>query len=127
MKLFKKIIYYESFKNYISLFIVFFLFNNLIALGSDNKSYSFKIKKNSSEVEEIYKIKSIPYSEYDELSTQLKTFFGLNSPESETNNYPDLSIIDTSDALREGYLLKLEDMTINKTNYKIKKEALFKN
>ena len=127
MKLFKKIIYYESFKNYISLFIVFFLFNNLIALGSDNKSYSFKIKKNSSEVEEIYKIKSLPYSEYDELSTQLKTFFGLNSSQSETNNYPDLSIIDTSDAVREGYLLKLEDMTINKTNYKIKKEALFKN
>ena len=127
MKLFKKIIYYESFKNYISLFIVFFLFNNLIALGSDNKSYSFKIKKNSSEVEEIYKIKSIPYSEYDELSTQLKTFFGLNSSQSETNNYPDLSIIDTSDAVREGYLLKLEDMTINKTNYKIKKETLFKN
>ena len=127
MKLFKKIIYYESFKNYISLFIVFFLFNNLIALGSDNKSYSFKIKKNYSELEEIYKIRSIPYSEYDELSTQLKTFFGLNSSQSETNNYPDLSIIDTSDAVREGYLLKLEDMTINKTNYKIKKEALFKN
>ena len=127
MKLFKKIIYYELFKNYISLFVMFFLFNNLIALGSENKSNSFKSKKNYSELEEIYKLKSIPYSEYDELSTQLKTFFGLNSSQSETNNYPDLSIIDTSDAVREGYLLKLEDMTINKTNYKIKKEALFKN
>ena len=126
MKLFKKIIYYEFFKNYISLFVMFFLFNNLIALGSENKSNSFKSKKNYSELEEIYKLKSIPYSEYDELSTQLKTFFGLNSPQHETN-YPDLSIIDTSDAVREGYLLKLEDMTINKTNYKIKKETLFKN
>ena len=40
------------------------------------------------------------------------------------NNYPDLSIINTSDSIREGYRLKLNDMTINKTNYKIKKESL---
>ena len=108
-------------------FIYFFLFNNLIALGSENKSNSFKSKKNYSEVEEIYKLKSIPYSEYDKSGNQLKTFSGLYSPQIETNNYPDLSIIDASDALRETYLLKLEDMTINKTNYKLKKEASFKN
>ena len=127
MKFFKKIINYESFKNYIALFVIFFSFNNLIALGSDNKSYSFKSKKNSYEVEDIYKLKSIPFSEYDKLDNQLKTFFGLNSPQSKTNSYPDLSIIDSSDAVREGYLIKLEDMTIDKTNYKIKKEVLFKN
>ena len=40
---------------------------------------------------------------------------------------PPLSIIDFSDVLREGYLIKLDDMTINKTNYKINKEALVEN
>ena len=30
-----------------------------------------------------------------------------------------------SDAMREGYRLKLRDMTIKKTNYKIKKDAFF--
>ena len=117
----------KLFKNYISLSILFICFNNLIAFGSDNKSYLFKINQESSELEEIYNQKSIPYSEYDKSGNQLKTFFGLYSPQSETNNYPDLSIIDASDALRETYLLKLEDMTINKTNYKLKKEASFKN
>ena len=117
----------KLFKNYISLSILFISFNNLIAFGSDNKSYLFKSNQESSELEEIYKQKSIPYSEYDKLGGQLKTFFGIYSPQSETNNYPDLSIIDASDALRETYLLKLEDMTINKTNYKLKKEASFKN
>ena len=68
-----------------------------------------------------------PYSNYDGLSGQLKTFFGLYSPKSFINNYPDLSIVNTSDAIREGYILKINDMTINKTNYKIKKEALVGN
>ena len=117
----------KLFKNYISLSILFISFNNLIAFGSDNKSYLFKSNQESSKLEEIYKQKSIPYSEYDKSGNQLRTFFGLYSPQSETNNYPDLSIIDVSDALRETYLLKLEDMTINKTNYKLKKEASFKN
>lgn len=127
MKLFKKIIYYELFKNYISLFIMFFLFNNLIAFGLDEKSYAVKNSQKYGEIEEIFKQKSIPYNEYDKLSNQLKTFFGLYSIQSDTNYYPDLSIIDTSEALRERYKLELEDMTINKTNYKLKKEGLFKN
>ena len=117
----------KLFKNYISLSILFISFNNLIAFGSDNKSYLFKSNQESSELEEIYKQKSVPFSEYDKSGNQLKTFFGLYSQQSETNYYPDLSIIDFSDALRETYLLKLEDMTINKTNYKLKKEASFKN
>ena len=72
-------------------------------------------------------MKSIPYIKYDSLEGQLKTFFGLYSPKSEINNYPDLSIVNTSDAIREGYRLKINDMTINKTIYKIKKEALVEN
>ena len=127
MKLFKKIINIELNKNYIFLLIVFFLLNNLMAFGSDNKSNLIKNKHKSGELEEIYKLKSLSYSDYDNLGNQLKTFFGLYSQQSETNNYPDLSIIDTSDAIREGYILKLNNMTTHKTNYKIKKEVLFKN
>ena len=117
----------KLFKNYISLSILFISFNNLIAFGSDNKSYLFKSRQKSIELEEIYKQKSIPYSEYDKSGNQLKTFFGLYSPKSEINNYPDLSIVNTSDAIREVYRLKINDMTINETIYKIRKEALVEN
>ncbi len=127
MKLLKKIINYRLFKNHISLFFMFFLFNNLIVFGSENKSYSPKSNKKNYELEEIYKLGSISYKDYDKIESQLKTFFGLNSPQSKTNYYPDVSIINSSDALREGYRLKLDDMTINKTNYKLKKEVLFRN
>ena len=114
----------ELSKNYLYIFIMIFLVNNLKAFGSENKSYSFQDIRKDHELEEIYKLKSIPYSKYDGVGGQLKTFFGLYSPKSEINNYPDLSIINTSDAVREGYRLKINDMTINKTNYKIKKEVL---
>ena len=124
MKSFKKLANTELSKHYISIFMMIFLMNNLIAFGSENKSYSFKNNQNDVELEKIYKLKSIPYSKYDGLGGQLKTFFGLYSPKSLINNYPDLSIINTSDSIREGYRLKLNDMTINKTNYKIKKESL---
>ena len=124
MKLFKKLSNTELTKNYIYIFMMIFLMNNLKAFGSENKSYLFQNNQKGAELEGIYKLNSIPYSKYDGLSGQLKTFFGLYSPESVTNNYPDLSIINTSDAIREGYRLKINDMTINKTNYKIKKEAL---
>ena len=121
----KKIIRHKSFKNYISLFGMLFLMNNLIAFGSDNKSTYLLSKQKNSDLEEIFKLNEISFSESDNLNNQLKTFFGLYSPKSDINNYPDLSIIDMSDALREGYRLKLKEMTINTTNYKIKKDAFF--
>ena len=124
MKLFKKLSNIELNRSYIYIFMMIFLMNNLKAFGSENKSYSFQNNQEGAELESIYKLNSIQYSKYDGLSGQIKTFFGLYSPESEINNYPDLSIINTSDAIREGYILKINDMTINKTNYKIKKEAL---
>ena len=124
MKLFKKLSNIELNRNYIYIFMMIFLMNNLKAFGSEKKSYSFQNNQEGAELESIYKLNSIQYSKYDGLSGQIKTFFGLYSPESEINNYPDLSIINTSDAIREGYLLKINDMTINKTTYKIKKEAL---
>ena len=124
MKLFKKLSNTELTRSYIYIFMMIFLMNNLKAFGSENKSYSFQNNQEGTELEGIYNLNSIQYSKYDSLSGQLKTFFGLYSPELEINNYPDLSIINTSDAIREGYILKINDMTINKTNYKIKKEAL---
>jgi len=124
MNLLKKLINLKL-KNHISLFAMFFLMNNLIAFGSDNESQSFLGKQRNGELVEIFKLNDISYTEYDNLNNQLKTFFGLYSPESDINNYPDLSIIQTSDSIREGYRLKLNDMTINKTIYKIKKDAFF--
>ena len=127
MKSFKKLTNKELSKNYIYIFMIIFLMNNLKASGSENKSYSFQNIQKDAEIEEIYKLKSIPYIKYDGLRGQLKTFFGLYSPKSDINNYPDLSIINTSDAIREGYRLRINDMTINKTIYKIKKEAIVEN
>ncbi len=127
MNLLKKIINLKFYKNYISLFAIFFLVNNLTAFGSENKSQSVLSKQRDIELEEIFKLNDIPYSEHDNLNNQLKIFFGLYSPKSDINNYPDLSIIDMSDAMREGYRIKLKDMTIKKTNYKIKKDAFFEN
>ena len=119
MNLLKKIINLKLFKNYISFFAIFFLMNNLTAFGSNNKSNSLLTKQRNVELEEIFKLNDISYSEHDNLNNQLKIFFGLYSPKSDINNYPDLSIINTSDALREAYRLKLKDMTIKKTNYKM--------
>ena len=127
MKSFEKLTNTELFKNYMYFFIMIFLINNLKAFGSENKSYSYQNILKDAELEEIYRLKSIPYIKYDGLKGQLKTFFGLYSPKSEINNYPDLSIVNTSDAIREVYRLKINDMTINKTIYKIKKEALVEN
>ena len=124
MKSFKKLTNTELSKNYIYIFMMIFLMNNIKALSSENESHSFQNIRKDAELEKIYELKSIPYSKYDSVGGQLKTFFGLYSPKSEINNYPDLSIVNTSDAIREGYTLKINDMTINKTIYKIKKEAL---
>ena len=123
MNLLKKIINLKFYKNYISLFAIFFLVNNLTAFGSENKSQSLLSKQRNDELEEIFKLNDISYSEYDNSNNQLKIFFGLDSPKSGINNYPDLSIIDISDAIRESYRLKLNDMTIKKSNNRIKKDA----
>ena len=111
MKLLKKIINLKSPKNHVSLLVMFCLLNNFIALGSDNKSSLPTSQQKYDELEKIYEIKSIPYNEYDKFGNQLKIFFGLNSKTSETNNYPDLSIIDISDALRDAYRIKFYEMT----------------
>ena len=127
MKLFNNITNPVSFKNYITFFGVFFLINNSIAIGSEHNSYLTKRNQKYDKLEKIYRQNSIPFIEYDNFGSQLKTFFGIYSIQSESSNYPDLAIIKISDALREGYYTQLNDMTINKTFYSIKKDSLFKN
>ena len=76
MKIFKKIINKELFKNYNSLFVMFLLMNSLITFGSENKSNSFNSDQKNAEFEIILNENSIPFSEHDNLSSQFKTFFG---------------------------------------------------
>ena len=107
MKLFKKLTNPVKVKSFISAFIFFFLMNNIIAIGSENKS-DFPDNK----FEEIFFKNSIPYSAYDNLESQFEVFFGLNSDSNENIFYPDLSIISTSDSIREIYRSKFNDMVI---------------
>ena len=107
MKLFKKLTNPVKVKSFISAFIFFFLMNNIIAIGSENKS-DFPDNK----FEEIYFKNSIPYSAYDNLESQFEVFFGRNSDRNENIFYPDLSIISTSDSIREIYRSKFNDMVI---------------
>ena len=92
--------------------------NNLIAFGSENKSFSFK-SENNNELEEAFFKNSIPFNEYDNFENQFKTFFGKwRYPNRYENSfYPDLSIINNSVSLRDLYKSKLNDMVINEINY----------
>ena len=71
MNLLKKIINLKLYKNYISFFAIFFLVNNLIAFGSENKSQSFLSKQRNVELDEIFKLNELTYSEYDNFNNQL--------------------------------------------------------
>ena len=95
--------------------------NNLIVIGSENKEEFIKSNHKDNEFEAIYFQNSIPYNSYDNLESQLKTFFGFYSYRSENSFYPDLSIIGTSELLREIYKNKFNDMVINEIIYKINK------
>ena len=110
MKLFKKLTNPVKFKSFISAFIFFFLMNNIIAIGSENKS-DFPDNSDNKFEENFFK-NSIPYSAYDKLESQLEVFFGRNSDRNENTFYPDLSIISTSDSIREIYRSKFNDMVI---------------
>ena len=118
MKSFNKITNPEKFKIFISLFIIFSCMNNSTAFGSEKKTTLFKGTINDNQFEESYFRNSIPYSEYDNSESQLQIFFGRwrNPDQSENIFYPDLSIINTSDSIREIYKSKLNDMTINERN-----------
>ena len=113
MKLFKKTNTLNKVRSSIYSFIVLLLMNNITAFGTDNKSELMK-SINEEEFERIFFHNSIPFNEYDNLESQLKIFFGRYSDNSKENSlYPDLSIINSSSALRDTYRSKLNDMTLN--------------
>ena len=121
MKLIKKITNPAKVKVFISLIMISFYMNNLIAYGSENKLGFPKNMNNGNEFEEKFFQNSITYNEYDNLESQLKIFFGGDFDRPENTFYPDLSIINVSDSLREMYRYKLNDMAINEIIYNINK------
>ena len=118
MKLFKKITYLDKYKSFLSLITIFFLMKNLTTFGSENKSFSIKSNNNGNEFEKTFFQNSIQYSSYDNSESQLEIFFGRWRDPNRSENifYPDLSIINDSDSLRQLYKSKLNDMLINE-NY----------
>ena len=119
MKLFNTINNKNKNLSYIAIFILFYFFYNLKVIGSENKSDVVKIMYQNNQFEEKYFQNSISYSEYDKPSSQLKSFFGFDINQPEINYYPDLSIINDSDYVREIYRSRLNEMTINKIIYNI--------
>ena len=121
MKLIKKITNPEKFKSFISVLIIFFSMNNIKVLGSENKLGFPKLRFEQNEFEEKFFHNSITFSEYDNLESQLKIFFGRDIDRSENVFYPDLSIIRVSDSLREMYRYKLNNMATSEIIYNINK------
>ena len=121
MDFLKKITYPNRFKNYISLFLILFFINNLLPNKAEEKTYSLEKRQIDFEIEKFYYKDSINYFEYDSLKKQLGVFFGYEPDNFERTYYQDLTIIDDSDTLRELYRSKLNDMTINRKNYNIKR------
>ena len=121
MKLFNMITNLVKVKISIPFLLMFFLMDNLIVIGSENKTEFIKTKNIYNEFEEAYFQNSIPLNSYDNSENQLKTFFGFYSYRSENSFYPDLSIINSSELLRETYKNKFNDMAINEIIYNINK------
>ena len=106
-------------KHYIFLFGFFLLIISGKALKSEDNSYLRKIQKTNN-FEQVFFQNSITYDKYDSFDSQLKSFFGLKDDLSKTSYYPDLNIISNSTSLRTIYKLKLNDMIIDKSIYKLK-------
>ncbi len=125
MEIFKKILYSHPLKKYLIFFVSFFLINNLISHASQNKTYLKQGREKDHDLEKIYFKNSIPFSKYDNFESQLKIFFGIHSIPLDNSYYPDITIINDSDNIREIYKSKLNHMTINKNNYIIYKWIVF--
>ena len=125
MEIFKKILYSHPLKKYLIFFVSFFLINNLISHASQNKTYLKQGREKDHDLEKIYFKNSIPFSKYDNFESQLKIFFGIHSIPLDNSYYPDITIINDSDNIREIYKSKLNHMTINKNNYIIYKCIVF--
>ena len=108
-------------KNHISLFMMIFFVNNLLVSHAKENSYLVQSNQEENKLEKFYSQNPISYSQYDKVTSQLKIFFGYDPDLPNNSHYPDLSIIDDSDSIRNMYEIKLYDMTINKKIYNINK------
>ena len=111
---------FKAFGNAI-FFVMISYTNNLVVIGSESNSSLLESKFEDNQFEKTFRSNTIPFSEYDNYQNQLRTFFGFYSVESEKSYFPDKSIIQNSDFIREIYTTKLNDMTINKNKYNIEK------
>jgi len=101
MEIFKKILYSHPLKKYLIFFVSFFLINNLISHASQNKTYLKQGREKDHDLEKIYFKNSIPFSKYDNFESQLKIFFGIHSIPLDNSYYPEITIINDSDNMRE--------------------------
>ena len=114
MNLFKLISNSEFFKNYISLFFIFFFICNLLNTKSFANNYLNSTRQEGNNLEEFYSDNLIKYNLYDKAESQLKMFFGVDPENPGISFYQDSLIIDYSNYVRKMYKLKLNDMTIKK-------------
>jgi len=111
MRLFKKLTISKGTFKLFSILLIFYSINNLIVFGLDDKANSLKENQNDYDFEKVHLENSIPFEKYDSISNQLKLFFGYSSAKPEKNFFSDISIINTSESIRELYKLKLNEMT----------------
>ena len=111
MFLLKNISHSDYLKKYLSIFLLLFFMNNFLASKSEENLNLTGISNEENKLEEFFSKNSISYSQYDKAGSQLKLVFGYNLEPPNNSYYPDLSIINYSDSLREMYLHKLNDMT----------------
>ena len=114
MNLFKLISNSEYFKNYISLFLIFFFISNLFSTKADANNYVNNSRQEVNNLEKFYHENAIKFDQYDKAQSQLKMFFGVDPENPGISFYQDSLISDYSNYVRDMYKLKLNDMTIKK-------------
>ena len=102
----------EYFKNFISLFLVFFFLGNLLNTKANENSYFTSSRQEENNLTEFYSDNAVEFHLYDKAESQMKMFFGFDPENPEISFYQDLLIIDYSNYVREMYKLKLNDITI---------------
>ena len=115
MNLSKIIIHQEGLKRIIYFFIILLSFNNLTPIKAEEKLKQINNNQKEDKFEKIEELTLIPYSEYDNIENQLRTFLGFYSIQSEKSYFSDLAIINESDSIREIYKSELKNMTIRPT------------
>ena len=111
MRLLKKFSIPKGIFKFISILLLFYSTNNLIVFGLENKSNSFKENQSDYDFEKVHLENSIPFEKYDSSYNQLRLFFGYSSEKPEKSFFSDISIINTSESIRDLYKLKLNEMT----------------